>query len=370
MKRSQAEKPWYTGFQPVTAGGLGLARLTVSLTLLFFLIPGDGFTHYRFLSDLPSGFYAPPPGPMQLFGEFPPFFLFVFLHSLILLSGVAMLIGYRTKVSSLVCGFSLLLLQGILFSVGKIDHEILVPLVPIVMAFSNWGAAWSADAVTGRKEEEVQSWPLALMALLIGFMMFTAGFPKLLGGWLDPATQAAQSHVLNQFYGRGRQDLLATFAAGVHQPFLWELLDWFTVLFELFFLAALFRPVWFRMFLGLAVLFHTGTMLSMNIAFLPNFAAYLLFLNWDGVNQIVSGAGSSEQEDEQMQGRRGYLRVILASVFLLLFFAILTWAGRSGLWSGHSDLQLHEIVLVGMAAIYVVVTSVHSVIRYCIDHLP
>lgn len=369
MKSSQ-ENRWYSDYLPVTAGGLGLARIAVALTLLFFLIPGDGSAHYRFLSDLPSGFYAPPPGPMQLLGQFPPFPLFVFLHSLILFSGITMLIGYRTRISSLLCGFTLLLLQGILFSVGKIDHEILVPLIPIVMAFSNWGAAWSADALTDGRVEEVQSWPLALMALFIGFMMFTAGFPKLMGGWLDPTTQAAQSHVLNQFYGRGRQDLFATFAAGSHQPFLWELLDWFTVLFELLFLAALFKPAWFRIFLALAVLFHTGTMLTMNIAFLPNFAAYLLFLNWDGVNQAVSGAKCSKTEKSEVQNRRGYLRVILATILLLLFFTLLTWAGRSGLWIGDSDLQLHEIVLVGMAALYVAGKSIHSVIRYCIDHLP
>ncbi|TVQ64671.1 MAG: hypothetical protein EA360_11740 [Balneolaceae bacterium] len=366
MNSFRVQNPWYVDYLPVTAGGLGLARISVSLAILFFLIPGDGLPHYRFLADLPPGFYSPAPGPMQLLGQFPPFSFFLILHAVILLSAVAMLAGYRTKTSSILCGLAMLLLQGVLFSAGKIDHEIVVPLVPLVMAFSNWGAAWSVDSIRKPSAAEVQSWPLALMALLIGFMMFTAGFPKLLGGWLDPTTQAAQSHVLNQFYGRERQDLLAAFAAGFHSPLLWELLDWGTVLFELLFLVAVFRAAWFRFFLMLAVLFHTGTMLTMNIAFLPNFLAYSLFLNWSSLHgQIVK----REPQDTGMAGNKtGRNRIVLYALLLVMLFVLLRWTGSQ--FGTGSDLQFHEVVLVTASAFYVLITSAASVTRYLINRLP
>lgn len=368
MTNPNVSMPWYFKSFQVTPGGLGLARITISLGILFFLIPGDGVDHYRFLAALPAEFYAPPPGPMQLLNQFPPLSVFLLLHSIILLSSVAMLAGFKTKWSSLICGFSMLVLQGILFSVGKIDHEILVPLVPILMAFSNWGAAWSADALRGGTSRSVESWPLALIALLIGFMMFTAGFPKLLGGWLDPSTQAAQSHLLNQFYGRERQALLAPIAAGLHAPLLWELFDWLTVFFELFFIASLFRPALFRIFIGLAVLFHAGIMLTMNIAFLPNFIAYALFLNWTHLNQKGILLLNSRVQLEKFSTEWVFPAVII--VMLSLIFSLLKWVDSGSLYQGSGDLLFQEIAIVGAAALWVTGQTLISVARHFINHFP
>src|SRR5690625_5725460 len=69
------------------------------------------------------------------------------------------------------------------------------------MAFTNWGAAYSVDSCRQNSSDQTaESWPLTLLALLIGFMMFTAGVPKILGGWLDPSTQAVQGHLFNQYF--------------------------------------------------------------------------------------------------------------------------------------------------------------------------
>ena len=352
MNRESRFNRWVFDSFPVTAEGLGFMRIVLSLFLLFFLIPGEGREHFLFLSNLPSDFYAAPPGPMMLLDQFPPFGFILTLYTICTISIVFMLIGYNTKVVSIIAGITILLLQGVIFSVGKINHEILLASVPIIMAFSNWGAAFSIDSRREDNAIDVQSWPLTFVAVLIGFMMFTAGFPKILGGWLDFSTQATQGHLLNQYYVRGRQDLLAGAAVNFQNTLFWELLDWGTVLFEIGFLIAIFKKRWFQIFISFAVLFHLSTMLFLNIAFLPNFLAYAIFLNWDrmlnGWHRWYNKVTGSREESSK--GRS----LLILGILLIIAFGTLKMVSVSDLFLIQSDLQFYELVIVGLAAIYVV----------------
>ncbi len=336
-------------------------RIILSLFLLFFLIPGEGLDHFLFLSNLPSDFYAAPPGPMMLMDQFPSLTSLIILYSTCVISVILMLIGYRTKTFSITAGITILLLQGVIFSIGKINHEILIATVPIIMAFSNWGAAFSVDSRRDDNSIKVESWPLTFIAVLIGFMMFTAGFPKILGGWLDFSTQATEGHLLNQYYVRGRQDLLAGVAVNFQSTFFWELLDWGTVIFEIGFLIALFKRQWFKFFLAMAVLFHFSTMMTLNIAFLPNFLAYSIFLNWD---KILSGwywwyhklTGSSGEDSGQRS-------VFVLGIILILLFGTLKMISLLDVFFFQSDLKFYEVVIVGLAAVYVVYLGIDKLMN-------
>lgn len=343
---------WIFHSFPVTKEGLGFMRIVLSLLLLILLIPGEGLRHLQFLSGLPSDFYAPPPGPMLLIDQFPSYTFFIALHTLSILAVIAMLFGYKTKWASLLSGLTILLLQGLIFSVGKINHEILLAFVPACMAFSNWGAAFSIDSRNEEGNSELESWPLTLIALFLGFMMFTAGFPKVIGGWLDVTTQATQGHLLNQFYMRGRQDLLAETALNFQSIFFWEFLDWATVLFEIGFLVAVFNKRWFNIFVCLAVLFHFSTMLILNIAFLPNFLAYALFLKWDKIladwNTWYQKVTGDNSETSKMRS------VISIAILIAILFVFLKVISLSNVVLNQSDLRLYEVVTVSSAALYVV----------------
>lgn len=346
---------WAENWIQVSAEGLGLARIFVSLFLLFFLIPGDGTGHFLWLATLPPEFYSPAPGPMMLLEQFPSLFVFQTLQVVILISLIGMLIGFHTRVSSLTAGFSMLLMQGLIFSIGKIDHEILVPMVPIVMAFSNWGCRYSIDAVTGRSAAlKPENWPVPVLAILIGFMMFTAGFPKILGGWLDPSTQATYGHLLNQFVVRERQALFAETFIQIQSPVFWEILDWATILFEVGFLAAVYKLSWFRWFLGFAVCFHFSTLMSLNIAFLPNFVAYALFLNWNRIAEIIKKTFA-----DNGSGREA----IILALILLLLFGVLFLLSRMDLVLIGSELSLHEIVILSTTFIGIVLYGLLSQIQ-------
>ena len=361
MNRENSFNQWIFHSFSVTKEGLGLMRIVLSLFLLFFLIPGNGLAHFHFLSSLPSDFYAAPPGPMMLFDQFPSFPFLLTLYSTCILAVILMLAGYKTKWVSIIAGLSILILQGVIFSVGKINHEILIAVVPIVMAFSNWGVAFSIDSKQGDTSGGVESWPLTFVAVLIGFMMFTAGFPKILGGWLDFSTQATQGHLLNQFYVRARQDLLAEAAVNFQNPLFWELLDWGTILFEIGFLFALIKMNWFKLFLGLAVIFHFSTMMFLNIAFLPNFLAYAIFLNWGRIlnrwhrwyDRVVGAE----------KGSSVHHSVIALAVFVAILFGLLKMLSISSAHLTRSDLQLYEVVIVSLAALYVVYLSIKNVFK-------
>ena len=356
MSRESRFNRWVFDSFSVTKEGLGLMRIVLSLFLLFFLIPGEGWEHFLFLSKLPSDFYAAPPGPMMLLDQFPSIGFLIALHSLCIVFVILMLIGYKTKITSIMSGITILFLQGMIFSIGKIDHEILIAVVPMAMAYTHWGAAFSIDSKKGDNRSEVESWPLTFVAVLIGFMMFTAGFPKILGGWLDISTQATQGHLLNQFFMRERQDLLAEVAVNFQNPLFWELLDWGTVLFELGFLIAVFKNRWFHIFISIAVLFHFSTMIFLNIAFLPNFLAYAIFLNWDKImfdwhlwHQKIIG---NKRESSKLRS------AITIGIILILIFSVLKIVTISDVVLNRSDLHLYEVFIVGFAALTVVCMGV------------
>ena len=179
------------------------------------------------------------------------------------------------------------------------------------------------DAKFRKEEQEVESWPLVLLSLFIAFMMLTAGIPKILGGWLDPSTQAVKGHVLNQYIVKDRDALLAGMVMNFDVPLFWEILDYATIVFEVGFIAAMFRAGSFRFFLIIAVVFHFSTQLLMNIAFLPNFLAYSVFLQWsrihDGLIHIqkrVKGSGGPDIEKAAIRN---------AVIGLGIFFAIVKW---------------------------------------------
>lgn len=361
MSRSKRERldSWIFNTYQVSKEGLGLLRMAAAMFIFFFLLPGNGLEHFYYLSSLPTEFYNPPPGPLSLLNSFPSEWVFITIFSIAIVSLVLLFVGLFTKTSSILAGLSILALQGLVYSVGKVNHEIMLPLVPLFMAFSNWGAAYSVDAIFRKKEQAVESWPLVLLSLFIAFMMLTAGIPKILGGWLDPTTQAVKGHVLNQYIVKERDALLAEIVMDLDMPFFWEVLDYGTIVFEVGFIAAMFRAGWFRFFLIIAVVFHFSTQLLMNIAFLPNFLAYSVFLHW---NRIHNGLIRIQ---ERIAGRSGpditKTAIRNAVIGVGIFFAIVKWISLQNIFFRNSDLSLHEFILITTALIAVLFIAIQFI---------
>lgn len=291
---------------------------------------------------------------MQLVSGFPPFPFFEVLLALLNLSLVAVLFGYRTRWASIATSVLFLVGYGFSYSLGNVHHNILLLVLPGVMAFSNWGAAYSFDAQSGGASRPVWSWPLVMVALLVGFGMFTAGFPKILGGWLDPSTHAVQSRFIREYFVIERQDLLAPLFIQLESDILWESFDVATVCYEIGFLFAIAHPFTTRLFAAISVGFHTLVTLIMNIAFLPNLIVYAAFLPWARVAEVLplptvqSDPGS--QASEAMRWRLS-LTLLAAAFFYFVGSPVLWLNGLAGFGSWLEEVDVLAILLADLATV-------------------
>lgn len=259
------------------AEAMGLYRILFALYLLIWGVP-----NFEWIADSPDAFFNPPTYSLAaLLTGFPPYWFLQGLSLLIVVLTLLLLFGWYTRWVSIGLCIAIVIGKSFSFSYGLIGQDLIVWLVPLLMSFGNWGSMYSIDAKQGRVTSTNNSpWPITMMALLLGFGMFSAGLPKLLGGWLDVGTQATRGHLFTQYYVIGNLKLFSSWAINLTNPVFWEAMDWGAVFFEMLFLAAVIRPRWFRLWLLLAIGFHTVTFLIFNISFHFQYIVYLLFIDW------------------------------------------------------------------------------------------
>lgn len=329
---------------------LSLFRI-VYATFVLLLV---GVPPFRWIGGKPDFFFDPQQyGFVNLFFDsFPGGYFFWGLDVLVTLLFVFLLFGFRTRGVSWL--LALVLFTGFSWSYayGKINHDtLLMALVPLVMGFSGWGSHYSIDQRRSSTPGQERYWPVALLALLLGFGMFSAGIPKLLSGWLDPTTQAVQGYTIRQHYDFFADQLLTPVMMHYENPFFWELLDYSAVLFEVGFLLAVARQPLFRGFVMLAVVFHLGNSLMLNIDFSRNIALYLLFIDWRPL------VGRFEQRIGPVGAKYLNVRMLILVSVLFLAYYLVAWLspfqaligllGASSLTSG--------VLLTGLASVFFVV---------------
>ncbi|WP_157531255.1 HTTM domain-containing protein [Mycobacterium sp. IS-1496] len=329
---------------PFTPADLGIYRIVYAVSVLMIA------PNIAWLGDYPDFMFRPPTGPIQLFSSFPSPGILVGLEVLRSIALVMLAFGLWTRFASFATAAMLITTYGITYSLGKVDHTILLVLVPLVLAFANWGDRYSIDALrAGRPPSQQQQWPLRLLGLLIGWGFFTAALTKALTGWLSFDSQAARGYFVLGFVTQDRTNWLAGWVAAHDYRPVWELADWSTVAFELAILLAL--PWWraFRTTLAIATLFHLGVYLVMNITFSHAVIAYGAFVPWGALVQRMSelrfGRPVAAYIDRVRRAATG--RVVFP---LLLALAALLGVGTWSLMlSGGSRFYLSLIIFVGAA---------------------
>jgi uncharacterized membrane protein YphA (DoxX/SURF4 family) len=269
---------------PFTAMDLGLYRIIYAVATLLTV------SDIQWISAYPDSIIDAPPGPFQVISGFPSPTVLVVLEVLRSLALVLLAIGLWTRWVSIGVAALLLVTYGLTYSLGKIDHTILVVLTPLILSFTHWGRRVSIDGLLTRRATEPPQvqWPLRFLALLVGLSFFAAAWVKLTTGWLSPTTQAALGHSLVRFYGYDSTSWSVQWVASTsHYRFAWELIDWLTVAFEFAILLAL--PWWraFRIALAGAVLFHLGVLAAMEIDFSFNVVVYGAFVSWAALSQPI-----------------------------------------------------------------------------------
>lgn len=266
-----------------TAESLSIYRILFALWGLVILGPtrmGVGQASAE-LGGLPDGLYHPPLGPAMILSGWPPAEVILGLEILLAALLVALLIGWRVRLVSILLALVGLVLSCLLFSEGKVDHTILwVVVVPLVMAWSSWGDRWSVDAHPDC--DGVSVVPVEVVAMSLGVMFAAAGIIKALTGWLDPGTSSTLGWAFAQDVQAG---VPITVPAGFDMipTAVWAVADYVTVLFELGFFVAALRRSWLVPYLGVAVIFHFAAGMSGFPAFLDIGIVYLLFVRYDGL---------------------------------------------------------------------------------------
>jgi hypothetical protein len=254
---------------------LGFIRVLYCAFVLFVI----GVPSVTWIAGNPQLLFDPPLLSIaNLFAGWPSDGVLWILSLSLVISFLLLLFGFFVPTVSVLVSLLLIVAMNLQFSFGKMDFNILLALAPLAMARSGWGNRYTL--ARGSSAPNRSGVCLGVLAIVVGFAMFTAGFQKVVGGWLDPRSQASYAHVVWNSYGEQRHALLVPLAMRLRSAVLWESLDYLTVGFEVLFLVAAIRRSWFRAWIGFAIIFHTSTLLVLDIGFSVIFAAYLVFFEW------------------------------------------------------------------------------------------
>jgi uncharacterized membrane protein YphA (DoxX/SURF4 family) len=280
---------WFWGRVGLSADGdqrsLAILRMLVGP---YFLLHATPFSAW--VAGAPPAFFNPPIlSPVSLATGFPAHWLALGLDALQVVLTALVALGVRARISSLLLCTVALTNNAFCYSFGKIDHDILSWVAVACLAFTGAGQKLALVPDPPSRFDAPRR-ALSLLAVLLAFGMFSAGFGKA-KNWVD--FDFATSGFLSWFYGGyfdyGRTRLLAPVVVGL-PPELFELADYTAVVFELGCLPALLLgPRVFRGWLLAACSFHLINTCVLNIAFDTNVLCYLAFVSLSRVEQWARG---------------------------------------------------------------------------------
>ena len=239
------------------------------IVYFFFALSVRTPSSLAWASEYPDWLRTPPPGLPTLIGVPPAYALLVIQWGSIAFAAMG-LVGYRTRAASWMFPTMMIVHRSVEFGFGKIDHDLLWLLVPLLLASSGWGDAFSVDAVRDRSDQRDESLlrnsrAVALLYTFFAVAFFTAAAAKL-RTWPDPSFSAAADFVRYYQATEVNEPVLARVALQL-PPIVWEAIDYGTIVMESAPLIMLFVPRGARRIVFGLVLFHLGVLLAMGIDF-------------------------------------------------------------------------------------------------------
>lgn len=285
LKFSKKIIEWLENTWKPTFFQLGLTRI---LFCLGFIVVG--LPHFNQISGYDLEFFDPPVGVSLVLGPITSENFWWNFDLIIRIVFVLVLAGFRTKESSIAFGLLMIFGFSYEYSYGKINHNIFPVIFPLIMAFTNWGGALSIDSI--RKQNlkiTPKGWPLTFLSFLLGWGYFTAGLPKLIGGWLDPSYSSTAGFILRRYYSSSGPLYLNEMFVKINSLFINKVFDYSTLIFELGFILTIFWSAVYLRAVGVAVMFHLGVLLTVNIPFTLHvlvFLPYIVYFYFDRNSRI------------------------------------------------------------------------------------
>lgn len=253
---------------------LAFYRIFFSLYLLWIGVSNDSWVH-----GIPDSVMHPPISILSFINIIPSKAFFIAGYYTMYMCLLLILIGFKPRIFAIVYMLIFVLSSNYAYSFGKINHNFVYILPILVMSFSPWNTTYSFFKEPQKETDTLsKSWPIFLLSMIFGFGMFTAGYAKFLGGWLDTNLQYTQIFFYQYRYGIGWDGLLSDIYNKVNSPIFWEVLDYFTVIFESVFILAFLKPEYFRFMILVTLFFHLNVLLMLNISFTLSIGLYVLFI--------------------------------------------------------------------------------------------
>lgn len=289
---------------------LPIYRVVYALFLLVIILP-----KYIWISDYPDTFFLPRIGITLFFTGFPDITFFYLINFLLIVSLLSLLVGYKTFYSSIAVALLLFIGNSWQYSFGKVNHDIVIIILPLLLSASCWGKQTS----TKNDIPKWYTWPVPIFALLLGLAMLTAAMAKIFSGWLDPSTSALTGHLVRYYFVAERETLTASFLLSQNSFYLFKVLDYSTIIIESAFIFTVFSLRYFRLACALACFFHLGVQLTLEISFTTNILAYALFVNWSYLYKFEN-VKKWLFELDKLSNKIGIVGLILASIPIWIIY--------------------------------------------------
>jgi hypothetical protein len=290
---------WFT---PVAPFWLGACRIIVGLQLCNYLRhqePWDPFSTLGVVPTLPDELWEPV-SFVGLLGLGPPNeAALTAVWAVTMAAAVATTIGLATRAASVIAAAGGIYLITLPNCFGDINHGFnVLAMMLLVLPFARTGASLSVDSLVRRARGAVSpgvasdfNWPVKLIQFSFAFMLFFAGWNKVVVGGLDWVfSESFRNIVMYQSFVIQEAQPPAAVQTVVENPWLWQTIAALVVLGELGFIAIMFvRRTWQRVaLLGVAVGFIFGLAVLMQLPN-PTFLWLLpVFVNWNWVARKVT----------------------------------------------------------------------------------
>lgn len=340
--RADRLRAWDEAYR-VAPASLSIFRVLFGALLLVLLLP-----RHDWIATFPDAFFNPPPGITAAFSGFPRPAYFMAVNAVLIVAAIFLIGGRRVTLASVLISAGLLAGNMWAYSFGKIDHDVLLVILPLFLAAAGWD---------GRDPSRAQ--PMALLALVIAVAMVTAAWHKIRSGWLDPSASAVLGHSVALAAWDGGTTAWRL-ALRILPSAAWELMDYFTIAFEAAFLAVVARAAAFRALCAIACFFHVVVAMLMRITFLSNIPAYAAFVDWQALVANVRLAEPVERLQRWLR-RRTEWQLLAASAILCVVY--LSWGNPVRLAMGMLGPEHEEAPRMVATWVGAIVASVLAMLR-------
>ena len=283
--------------------------LTFTLAFTFF-----DFNHLISLVSLPRDSLVPPMGMGFILNFLPPNEKVIWALSILFVpSTILSILGFKTRISTLVSTLSAIYLLGIPNFYGKVNHYNYQIWFMMILTISPCSDAISLDSLLSKTKNTISknfnySIPVLAIWFVFGMMYFFPGAWKICYSGIEWFTSENLRYTLIEKY---LESGFTPFFQIEIYPMVYKATGLFTILFEIIFIFLIFIPKWRLISILMAASFHIGVYFQMGINFLELLPYFIIFINW---GRLFKGSKITITEDKIILRRP--IIILLTSIFL------------------------------------------------------